>query len=226
MNTDHRFQDLLDIDETAPFGENGDRACFDALEGSFRHHNMGDRFAVTLLHTHFEIQPDENLVEDYDSTHTKVVIHPTTAERCRRLGYVPCSWRLTIPHASSTCLIPLQWAHSSTFNNSHPSELRSRDIAFAEAVAGVLLAHGKLNRFGLCFAKIDVALAEDECLLETANGASRELHLQPSRIDIAASEKNVQTSWRIMDLPEKLGGWFKCRIVCHGSSRGHDDVHR
>ncbi|MBE7498314.1 MAG: hypothetical protein HS117_25535 [Verrucomicrobiaceae bacterium] len=58
-------RNLPDIHDLEPFCEN-DMACLDELRDVLAKHKATNRFGLHLLHSHFDLEPDEVLVEDTD----------------------------------------------------------------------------------------------------------------------------------------------------------------
>ena len=53
-----------------------DRACLAGIREVLERHGRLDRFGVSLLHKHFEMEPDEILVEQVDEVGRKLMIKP------------------------------------------------------------------------------------------------------------------------------------------------------
>lgn len=83
---------LNDIDEVEPLNET-DYECLRAIRQVLLKHNKIDRFGVSLLHKHFDVQDDEQLVEFCDSANRCLTIKPIkTAETMKSIGTM---WKLT-----------------------------------------------------------------------------------------------------------------------------------
>ena len=66
---------LADISEVKPFSSE-DKMCLDEIREVLRKHNALTRFGVTLLHSHFPLEPDEVLVEETDVQNRRQTIFP------------------------------------------------------------------------------------------------------------------------------------------------------
>lgn len=62
-------------DVVEQFSEN-DRECFEEIRDVLKRHGKLDRFGITLLHKHFELQEDEMLVENVDEENRIQTIQP------------------------------------------------------------------------------------------------------------------------------------------------------
>ena len=85
------FAGLPDIVEVRRFQEQEDGECFTALQEVFTAHGMCDRFAVTLLHTHFPVYGHEILLDKPDLQNRSIL---TEVVPPQNTSYLPCSWRL------------------------------------------------------------------------------------------------------------------------------------
>jgi hypothetical protein len=86
----HRLQ-LPDIDDVTPLGSQ-DQACIDELHRVLERYGALERFGITLLHQHFELGPNEVLVEAVDVDNRVLTIRP---QKVSQLGpTIETSWRL------------------------------------------------------------------------------------------------------------------------------------
>jgi hypothetical protein len=61
-----QWRHLVDIDEVLPLSDD-DHAVLKEIGDILRRHQLTDRFGVCLLHKHFDISGDEELVEETDA---------------------------------------------------------------------------------------------------------------------------------------------------------------
>ena len=64
-------QSLPSIEDVKEFGPE-DVACVGEIRDVLRRHGALQRFGITLLHRHFELAPDEVLVESVDVEHRAI----------------------------------------------------------------------------------------------------------------------------------------------------------
>ena len=83
---------LRDIDDTAPVSES-DYDCLADLRDVLKQHGMLDRFGVALLHTHFDLQPDEIWLEESDDTGRMLITRPVKNSEAGE-GNVGTVWHL------------------------------------------------------------------------------------------------------------------------------------
>jgi hypothetical protein len=74
-----RGANLKDLHEVEPINE-GDHDCLDEVCAVLKKHGKLERFAISLLHKHFDLAADEVLVE-YNDPHTRVLtVQPVKQE--------------------------------------------------------------------------------------------------------------------------------------------------
>ena len=71
-----------------------DDPLFAELATVLKKHNALDRFGITLLHRHFEIEPGEVLLETTDIPSRVQTIRPVTHDEMTADPYIETSWRL------------------------------------------------------------------------------------------------------------------------------------
>lgn len=86
------WQGLSNINEVEPLSEDDQRVLQDVREVLKRHGAL-ERFGVTLLHSHFDLGPDELLVETVDHDNRTLTVRPRSSEDVAG-ELVPTSWRL------------------------------------------------------------------------------------------------------------------------------------
>ena len=85
MTPEPRFEDCRPLDDD-------DQEVLDDIRRVLERHGCLDRFGVTLLHRHFDLGPDELLVETVDETERTLTIRPQVFDAGREVG-TATSWR-------------------------------------------------------------------------------------------------------------------------------------
>lgn len=95
------INDLPHINDIAPMND-ADMPCINELREVLKKHGALDRFGITLLHKHFDVEADEVLVERTDES-TKV----QTIKPYKKAGLDTCiqqtAWRLSDDVAVMGC---------------------------------------------------------------------------------------------------------------------------
>lgn len=97
INTTNPYAALQDIDVVDPFDED-DRETLALIREVLRKRNAIDRFGITLLHDHFDVNDDEILIETCDHETRTLTIKPYRNEELKEAdidedGYVQTNWR-------------------------------------------------------------------------------------------------------------------------------------
>jgi hypothetical protein len=101
------------IDDVKPVSSN-DEACLGDIRAVLQRHGALQRFGVMLLHEHFDLAPDEVLVETVDPSTRTLTIRPAKKAEVDNEPSLPTSWRLDSPDALLECrtqCIPAGDAH-------------------------------------------------------------------------------------------------------------------
>jgi len=195
---DHGVADytgLLDMDATdVGVLTEDDRACLAELGEYLASTQAWRRFAVWLLHKHFEPADGEIFVEH------------ATAQRGLETTLVPRSElspqqvsasgiRFDAQDDSDVSVIALEFAEPGDFGPT--TALCAEDETVLAGIADRLRAHDKIDRFGVKLIRNPLALSGDELLLETCDSAIRTLYCDIStREAIPADLDVVETTWR------------------------------
>jgi len=96
---------LVDIRDVEPLNEK-DLPIMDEIYHVLRKHDALQRFGVTLLHEHFEIDDDEVLIEMTDRNTRTQTIQPVNKNHPDLIGSIETSWRLDtgIPIMGCSCI--------------------------------------------------------------------------------------------------------------------------
>lgn len=97
VNNTNPYTALKDIDVVEPFNDE-DRETMEMIREVLRKRNAIDRFGITLLHDHFDINDDEVLVETCDPVTRTLTIKPYRNEELKEAdvdeeGYMQTNWR-------------------------------------------------------------------------------------------------------------------------------------
>ena len=87
-------QPLPDIDEVEALSA-ADDECLDELRAVLARHSALDRFGITLLHDHFELAPDELLVETCDKHGRVLTMRPVVISELTGGTLLETQWQLT-----------------------------------------------------------------------------------------------------------------------------------
>jgi hypothetical protein len=194
---DHGVADytgLLDMDATdVGVLSEDDRACLDELGEYLASTQAWQRFAVWLLHKHFEPADGEIFVERATAQRgleTTLVPRSMVSQQVSASGI-----RFDADVDSDVSVIALEFAEPADFGLTPP--LSAEDETVLAGIAERLRAHDKIDRFGVKLIRNPLALSEDELLLETCDSAIRTLYCDiGSRDALPADLAVIETTWR------------------------------
>lgn len=97
------LNDLPDISEVQPLTDS-DQPMVTEIYNVLRKYNAEKRFGLTLLHKHFDIDDDtEVLMESTDSDTRTQTIQPIKKQELKTLNYTETAWRLDSGKALMAC---------------------------------------------------------------------------------------------------------------------------
>lgn len=101
----HTWNDLGRIHEVDNLGD-ADEEILEQIYDVLKRHNVEDRFGITLLHSHFDMDEGEVLVETVDAESGTMTVQTRHQSDFDSGELVPTSWRFIGNH-----LVPLQYCH-------------------------------------------------------------------------------------------------------------------
>ncbi len=222
---DHDVEDyvaLRDMDATdVGILSEDDRACLDELGQYLVSTDAFQRFAIWLLHKHFEPAAGEVFVES-------VIMAPrgtetTPVKRCCAQGVNATSMRFDPDVSSGVGVIGMEFADPADFGST--SSVSPDDEAVLAGIGERLRAHGKTERFGVRLIRNPLGLLESEVLVETCDIAHRTLHCSVGERDGDHAGTTVETTWQWEPSLSKTGPTVKqlCITQCADvGDGGHD----
>ncbi len=193
-----------------------DRACLDELGHYLVSTDAFRRFAIWLLHKHFEPHTGELFVES-------VITAPrgtktTPVKHCFAPGLNATSMRFDPAVTSGVGVIGMEFADPADFGCTSP--VSPDDEAVLTGLAERLQAHGKAERFGVRLIRNPLGLNENEVLLETCDIAHRTLRCSVGERDGIRAGSTVETSWQWEPSLSKTGPKVKqyCASQCQMDS--------
>jgi hypothetical protein len=189
------YTELLDMDATdVGVLTEDDRACLAELGAYLGSSQAWQRFAVWLLHKHFEPADGEIFVERATAERhietTLVQRSELSPQQVSASGI-----RFDAQDDDDVNVIAMEFAEPADFGPTPP--LRADDETVLTGIAERLRAHDKIDRFGVKLIRNPLDLSEHELLLETCDSAIRTLYCDiSSREAIPADLDVIETTWR------------------------------
>jgi hypothetical protein len=196
---DHRADDyaaLKDMDLTdVGILDGSDRACLREIGEYLSTTDAWRRFAIWLLHKHFEPFAGEIFVE---CARPRTGTTETTAMQRSAVAFDSLSVsaiRFGDDIDTDLYLVGLEFSELSSFGDVAP--LSADDEVVLVGIAERLRSHAKIDRFGVKLIRNPLGLSEDQLLLETCDPATRTQYCEIGSRDALPSDRSIiETTWR------------------------------
>ena len=224
---DHNVEDyatLRDMDTTdVAVLDAADGGCLDQLGEYLVSTEEWQRFAIWLLHKHFEPAAAEVFAESVSTAPRGT--QTTPVDRSGR-GLNATAMRFD-PHVDSGVgIIAMEFSDHSGFGSTR--SLSPDDEAVLAGISDVLQAHGKTERFGVRLIRDPLGLGDNEVLLETCDIAHRTLRCRVVERDGDIAADSIETSWQWTPSLSKTRPRpiQKCASLCWPMDDTHFDGHQ
>jgi hypothetical protein len=224
---DHNVEDyatLPDMDRTdVAVLDEVDGACLDQIGQYLVSTDDWRRFAIWLLHKHFEPAAGEVFTE-------RVITAPrgTRTTPVERSGHVmhATSMRFDSDVKSGVGVIAMEFSDRADFGPT--SSVSPDDEAVLAGISERLHAHGKTERFGVRLIRNPLGLGDNEVLLETCDITHRTLCCSVVERDDVRAVDAIETSWQWTPGPNKTSSRpiQKCASLCWPMDDWHFDGHQ
>lgn len=161
-------------------------------------HGLSHEIGIALLHRHFDLAPDEILVEKVYPLRTQSVGRPRPQDGHGKV--LPHLFRAVINDNDGACVwFPVEFCDAENDDGT----LAERYTRFAEngpllnEIAQVLKAEGAINALGLSLfhGREEIPCASDEVLTESTDEVRRTLVMRPAK-QTAIGVNSTPTLWR------------------------------
>ncbi len=224
---DHNVEDYatlrdMDMTDVAVLDE-ADDACLDHLGRYLVSTDAWQRFAIWLLHKHFDPVAGEVFAES-------VIAAPrgtqtTLVERSRQ-GLNAISMRFDPDVSPGVGIIAMEFSDQADFGST--SSVSPDDESVLAGISERLQAHGKTERFGVRLIRNPLGLGDNDVLLETGDITHRTLRCSVVKRDGDRAADAVETSWQWTPSLSKTRPRpiQKCASLCWPIDDGHFDGHQ
>jgi hypothetical protein len=190
-----------------------DRDCLDALGEYLVSAGAWRRFAIWLLHKHFEPAPGEVFVERTITKPRQTHTTPIRRAAFSRAGLSATAMRFDTAEKTGLGLVGMEFAVPVDLGSAAPVSLA--DEAVLAGLAEILHTHGKADRFGIRLIRDRLGLSKGEALLETCDVAARALHCEVTDRGVIPA-RSIETSWQWEPVITKTGPTpvMECQTTC------------
>jgi hypothetical protein len=171
-----------------------DRECLREVGNFLAATDAWKRFALWLLHKHFEPQDTELFFERVIFDEKRTETSPVCRSRITKHAS-PVAIRFRDDSGPAPRVVGLKYA------NLHPREptaaLDDRDEPVLAGIAHRLGAYEKLDRFGVRLIRSALAIMPSEIMFESCDSRTRTMHCHvASRTEVPADVATIETAWR------------------------------
>jgi len=229
MMRDHDVQDyvaLRDMDATdVGLLSEDDRACLGELGQYLISTKAWQRFAIWLLHKHFEPASGEVFVERALDGPRRTETTPVGRPAFSAHALSATAVRFDPDVSSGVGVVGMEFADPADFGSTSP--LSADDAMALAGIADLLHAHGKTERFGVRLIRDPLSLSDCEVLFETCDIEQRTLHCRVAERSGLPAHKIVETTWWWKPGLDKAGPTVMqyCGVVCVPSGDTHSWMH-
>ena len=202
-----------------------DRACLAELGRYLGSSDGWRRFAVWLLHKHFEPAAGEVFVERAFRGQWMTQTAPV-ARSGLSAGLAATALRFDDSVGAGVGVVGMEFAEPADFGATSP--LGDDDEAVLAGIAERLRAHGMTERFGVRLIRDPLGIGEHELLHETCDSVARTLHNTVTRRGAVPAEHTIETTWRWKVIHGQAGPMVmqECQATCQAVGEGHDIAHK
>lgn len=198
-----------------------DQACLDDLGHYLVETGKWHRFAIWLLHKHFEPEPSEVFVESVDvaARRTRTTLRDRSdAFTATAVRFEGCSETFGV--------VGMEFADTADFAGVRP--FGDDDRSDLAGIGRLLQLHGKADRFGVRLIRNPLQLTAEEVLLETCDMSGRTLQCRVgTRAEVGADHRLVDTTWQWEPVVDETGTTARqaCYVTCLTGDENHNILH-
>lgn len=172
-----------------------DRACLDVIGQFLVTHDAWQRFAIWLLHKHFDPAPGEVFVERVITSRRRIDTAPLASSAVGGRRLTMTALRFDDLGRPGVNVIGMEFADPAEAGC--PVPMVADDEAVLVGIAERLRAHDKTGRFGVRLIHDPLGVSDRELLLETADTTARTVHFDiAGREAIQRGDIVVETTWQ------------------------------
>jgi len=198
-----------------------DLPLFRAIRDCLVRHSAHDKFGLYLVHKHFDVAPDEEMVEHVDFEKARVDVYPDSRDTLDMAQMVPTNWFFSETDHGAVSVKVAQWGHKSDLARTINDPLsRTYEPCLLE-IFQILKASNALERFGMFLIRNQFAFENDENQLECTDHDARRLTLT-TQVRSSDTDNAIPTNWHFT--PSDVVAVNCCE--CARNSGGHLGYHR
>jgi hypothetical protein len=198
-----------------------DRPMFTRIRDCLVRYNAYEIFGLYLVHKHFDIADDEEMVEHVDFDLSIVEIYPVKRDHLDMSAMVPTNWFFVEGRGSRPVVHIAQWGHLNDLQGTETKPLSDKYEACFQEIYQILKSGNSLSRFGIFLIRNQFRFEQEENQLECTDHDGRRLKLT-TQLRSSDAENAIPTNWLFTPTAEVA---VNC-CECARNSGGHLGYHR
>lgn len=180
-----------------------------------------DIFGLYLIHKHFDISADEEMIEDVDFNQEIVRIRPRLRSEINIDAMVPTNWFFAPEDRDSIVVHITQWGKRDDMPGADCDPFRTRYASCFAEIREILRRNDSLERFGMFLQRHQFSFEDNENQLECTDHELRTLTLN-RQFRSNDNDRSIPTNWYFT--PDETIAVGCCE--CARNSNGHLGYHR
>jgi hypothetical protein len=152
-----------------------DSLMFRRIRDVLAAHNLLAVFGIYLVHKHFPIADDEEMVEQVDFDSGTVRVTPLKRTVLHMDVMVPTNWFFSPNDTDKGHVFIAQWGYAKDLTNAERKPFSHRYALAFEEIRNILVETNSISRFGMFLRRHQFTFEMDENLLECTDQETRTL---------------------------------------------------
>lgn len=197
-----------------------DKPLFTEIRDSLLRHGALDSFGLYLVHKHFDIGHDEEMVEFVDFETSTMIVRPVKRSELDMKTLVPTNW-FFVPGKDEIGVKVAQWGFAKDLPRAERTPFAEKYAKCFREIREALEAANSSERFGIFLIRNQFEFEAEENQLECTDHDNRTLTLT-TKLRASDSDNSIPTNWIFTPTEEVATNCCDCAR----NSGGHLGFHR
>lgn len=198
-----------------------DKPMFTEIRDTLLRHDAIHLFGLYLVHKHFDISSDEEMVEHVEFDAQRVTVSPVKRGLLDMDAMVPTNWFFLQNAGGVAAVHVAQWGHRADLTRTEREPLAARYAGCLTEIRDILERGDALDRFGMFLIRNQFDFEFEENQLECTDHDARRLTLT-TQLRSTDRDNAIPTNWHFTPTDEVA---VNC-CECARNSGGHLGYHR
>lgn len=202
-----------------------DAELFRRIRDVLVRYDLLDTFGIYLVHKHFPIGLDEEMVEEVDFASETMWVRPVTRSALRMSSMIPTNWFFPDARDGDEMRVHVaQWGHSAHLENAERDPLAARHAPAFREIRAALEDARSLGRFGMFLRRHQFTDETEGNQLECTDQPGRTLTITAEGKQDAPGG-SVPTNWVFTPDETVASSCCRCAKNSQGYHRGTHESH-